>query len=103
SPFSPTLEDACREAGGHRRAELFALLDEGRLPRAAAGERLLDHLPAQAGQDGLDATARAGAVAAGADIDRAGQALRALEQGIVGAVEEVLQRAAHVAEVLRCA
>ena len=71
-----------------------------RAARGPADQRLLHGAPAQAGQDGLDAAPRAGAVAAGADIERAGQALGRLQQGIVGAVEEILQRAAHVAEVL---
>ena len=97
---SSSSEDAGGEAGRHRRAQLLALLDEGRLPGTLADQRLLHGAPAQAGEDRLDAAARAGAVAAGADIERAGQALRLLQAGIVAAVEEVLQRAAHVAEVL---
>ena len=36
----------------------------------------------------------------GADIERVGQPLRLLQAGIVTAVEEILERAAHVAEVL---
>src|SRR3954467_1590466 len=93
------LEDACREAGGHRRTELLALRDEGRLPGTLAEQGLLHGAPAQASEDGLDTAPRARPIAAGPDVKRAGQALGALEQRIVGAVEEILQRAAHVAEV----
>ena len=82
SAVIPKSEDAGGEAGRHRRAELFALLDEGGLPGALADQRLLDGPPAQAGQDRLDAAARAGAVAAGADIEGVGQALRRLQQGL---------------------
>ncbi len=37
---------------------------------------------------------------AGADVKRVGQPLRLLQARVVEAVEEILQRAAHVAEVL---
>ena len=82
----------CRAArpARHRRTELLALLDEAGLPGALADQRLLHGAPAQAGRDRLDAAARAGAVAAGADVERVGQALRLLQAGIVAAVEEVL-------------
>src|SRR5690606_39369693 len=43
---------------------------------------------------------RSGAVMAGADPQRIGQALTLLEHAVIGAIEEVLQRAAHIAEVL---
>src|SRR3546814_3027979 len=42
----------------------------------------------------------AGAVVPGADGEAVGQAVGLVDDAVVGAVEEVLQRAAHVAEVL---
>jgi acyl-CoA dehydrogenase len=94
-------KNSCRQSRRHRRAEFLGLLHERRLPGALADQRLLYEAPAQAGQDGLDGAAGAGAVAAGADIECNRQAVRAVEQGVVGAVEEILQRAAHRAQVLR--
>src|SRR5882757_591785 len=82
---APSSEDPRRQARRHRRTQLLALLYKGRLPRALADQRLLHRAPAQAGGDRLDATARAGAVAAGADIERVGQALSLLQAGIVAA------------------
>lgn len=79
------------------------MLDEGGLPGALADQGLLHGAPAQARYDGLDAAPRAGTVAAGANVEGVGQALRAFQAGIVAAVEEVLQRAAHVAKVFRSA
>src|SRR3546814_1689258 len=66
----------------------------------AAEQRLLPGGPAQAGDDGLDAAPLAGAVVPGADVGAGGQAVGLVDGAVVGAVEEVLQRAAHVAEVL---
>ena len=83
---SLVLEDSGGKTGGHRGAELLALLDEGRLPRPLAEQRLLDGPPAQAGQDSLDAAPRAGAVAAGADIEGTGQALLKFQKGILFSV-----------------
>ena len=40
-------------------------------------------------------------VVAGADIEAVGQTLGVLQAGIVAAVEEILQRAAHVTEIFR--
>src|SRR3546814_19877582 len=41
-----------------------------------------------------------GAVVAGADVKAVGQAFGLVEDAVVAAVEEILQRAAHIAEVL---
>src|SRR3546814_19267434 len=41
-----------------------------------------------------------GAVVAGADVKAVGQAFGLVEDAVVAAVEEILQRTAHIAEVL---
>src|ERR1700757_1364864 len=85
-PRARGLKKARREARRHGGPQFLALSDERLLPGAAADQRLLHGAPAQAGENGLDGTPRARAVAAGADVERAGQALGALEQRVVGAV-----------------
>ncbi len=57
-------------------------------------------LPGQTGDDALDAADRALAVVAALHEQRVGQPAGLLEQHVVDAFEEVLQRAAHVPEVL---
>src|SRR5690606_21301632 len=66
---------------------------------AATDQRLGDRAPAQSGDDGLDAASRARAVMTGADVEGIRQALRLFEAGIVGPVEEILERSGHVTEV----
>src|SRR5688572_33037876 len=94
------LDDARLQACRHQRAELFTLRDEGLLPIAAQDQRRLHRPPAQAGHYRLDAPPRSGAIVAAADIERIGLALGPIQAGIVGTVEEVLERAAHVTEIL---
>src|SRR5687768_17707554 len=103
SPFNckpVPLDDAGLQARRHQGAEFLALRDEALLPVAAQDQRRLHRPPAQPGHDGLDAAPRAGAVMATADIERIGLARGPIEAGVVAAIEEVLQRAAHVAEIL---
>jgi hypothetical protein len=58
-------------------------------------------VPFQAGDDALHRPAGAGAVEASADVQGTGQALFLLQHRVVHPVEEVLEGAAHVAEIFR--
>ena len=87
------------QTSGHRHSQLRALGDEFLPPHAATDQRLLNFAPAQSGHDRLDTAFGAGAVISGSDVKRIGQALGPLQAGVIAAIEEVLQRSAHVAKV----
>src|SRR3546814_11526232 len=90
--FRSGLEHARFQPGRHRHAELLAGRHEGVLPFAAKDQRLLYGAPAQPGDDGLHAAARAGAVVPGSDVTAVGHALRLFADGTVAAVEKILNR-----------
>lgn len=80
-------DDAGLQAGSHGHAELLALFQKGVLPFAPAQQRFLHAAPAQAGGDGFDGAAGAGAVVAGADVKGKGLGLGFLQTGVVNPVE----------------
>ena len=79
----------------------LALTDEVVLPLAAAEDGLLHCPPAQPCDNALDAASCAGTVVTGADVERVGQAFCFLQARRIDAVEKILERARHVAEILR--
>ena len=64
-------------------------------------DRFLHFVERIAADDSAEGTQGAGAVVAGADENTAGEGLNPALYGIEGAVQEVLHRPGHVAEVLR--
>ena len=97
------LIDSHRAAAGERAAQ-FAALFENRFGDVSAGDhRRKDGFEFVAQGDALDGPERAGAVVARADEDDKGFPEHFVLRADVGAVEEILEHAGHVAEVFGCA
>src|SRR5699024_1929227 len=100
-PVPERSENPELQAGGHGQAKFATLVHEFVTPVAAADHHLLRRLPVEPATDALDGPARGGAVLAGADQGCIRHGVGMAQQRIEAAVEEILERAGHVAEIFR--
>ena len=74
------LKDTSVQSRRHERAKLFALADELVTKAAPAHQRLLNCVPAQAGDDGCHGSTGSGSVMACVDVQ--GEGIRTFEMNI---------------------